>query len=263
LNVPHVPPTDYLQKPDVKISSFFSLHRPISVTSAVPPVSTSATFDSIFQINPGTSRRGVLNNIQTLSGGIESLEAALRGQDAKQEDVLSEEPHVKHLDGVPRLSVDQMLSRFIPFSPPPPPVPFDQATAESETTSTEASPEVSREQPSIVAKKAWSATVVVTESTDSTGHQTYSTSTTPLKEAELPSAETAEMEEIQIRQPFLDRMRQRDSEYTRYRDDRSGRVRSDMHLISVKRQRRLKMKKHKYKKLMKRTRLLRRKLDRA
>jgi hypothetical protein len=32
--------------------------------------------------------------------------------------------------------------------------------------------------------------------------------------------------------------------------------------ISVKRQRKLKMKKHKYKKLMKRTRLLRRKLDR-
>ena len=35
-----------------------------------------------------------------------------------------------------------------------------------------------------------------------------------------------------------------------------------MFLISVKRQRKLKMKKHKYKKLMKRTRNLRRKLDR-
>lgn len=40
------------------------------------------------------------------------------------------------------------------------------------------------------------------------------------------------------------------------------RRRSGMLLISVKRQRKLKMKKHKYKKLMKRTRLLRRKLDR-
>jgi hypothetical protein len=38
--------------------------------------------------------------------------------------------------------------------------------------------------------------------------------------------------------------------------------RAGMLLISVKRQRKLKMKKHKYKKLMKRTRLLRRKLDR-
>jgi len=39
--------------------------------------------------------------------------------------------------------------------------------------------------------------------------------------------------------------------------------RGGMLLISVKRQRKLKMKKHKYKKLMKRTRLERRKLDRA
>jgi hypothetical protein len=42
-----------------------------------------------------------------------------------------------------------------------------------------------------------------------------------------------------------------------------ARRRFGMLLISVKRQRKLKMKKHKYKKLMKRTRLLRRKLDRT
>jgi hypothetical protein len=42
-----------------------------------------------------------------------------------------------------------------------------------------------------------------------------------------------------------------------------ARRRHGMYMISVKRQRKLKMKKHKYKKLMKRTRLLRRKLDRT
>ena len=42
----------------------------------------------------------------------------------------------------------------------------------------------------------------------------------------------------------------------------SRQERMKMFLISVKRQRKLKMKKHKYKKLMKRTRNLRRKLDR-
>lgn len=42
-----------------------------------------------------------------------------------------------------------------------------------------------------------------------------------------------------------------------------ARRRHGMFLISVKRQRKLKMKKHKYKKLMKRTRLERRKLDRT
>ena len=38
--------------------------------------------------------------------------------------------------------------------------------------------------------------------------------------------------------------------------------RGKIHALSVKRQRKLKMKKHKYKKLMKRTRTLRRKLER-
>jgi Mitochondrial domain of unknown function (DUF1713) len=38
-------------------------------------------------------------------------------------------------------------------------------------------------------------------------------------------------------------------------------LRRKMYAISVKRQRRLKMKKHKYRKLMRRTRTLRRKLD--
>ena len=41
-----------------------------------------------------------------------------------------------------------------------------------------------------------------------------------------------------------------------------GMRKPQMRLISVKRQRKLKMKKHKYKKLMKRTRNLRRRLDR-
>jgi hypothetical protein len=48
-----------------------------------------------------------------------------------------------------------------------------------------------------------------------------------------------------------------------YRRRRRAGMRAGMLLISVKRQRKLKMKKHKYKKLMKRTRLLRRKLDRT
>ena len=47
------------------------------------------------------------------------------------------------------------------------------------------------------------------------------------------------------------------------RFDEAQGPRRDMHAISVKRQRKLKMKKKKYKKLMKRTRNLRRKLDRT
>jgi hypothetical protein len=55
--------------------------------------------------------------------------------------------------------------------------------------------------------------------------------------------------------PFLSRMKARQEQYRIQRGE-------DMYAISVKRQRKLKMKKHKYKKLMRRTRNLRRRLDR-
>ena len=56
-------------------------------------------------------------------------------------------------------------------------------------------------------------------------------------------------------------MRERQVKYEDRIDERFGN--NMWHLISVKRQRKLKMKKHKYKKLMKRTKNLRRRLDRV
>lgn len=66
----------------------------------------------------------------------------------------------------------------------------------------------------------------------------------------------------QPRQPFLNHMRERQQRWEEYRE-RSGIPPPVWRAISVKRQRRLKMKKHKYKKLMRRTRTLRRKLDKT
>jgi len=83
-------------------------------------------------------------------------------------------------------------------------------------------------------------------------------------EIQVPAMENPmEQADIEIHQPFLDRMKIRQKRYQQYREDRAEKDRGTMLLISVKRQRKLKMKKHKYKKLMKKTRLLRRKLDRA
>lgn len=243
----------------MKISSFFSLHRPISLTSPIPPVATHASFDSLFKARSPTDRKVMMDNIQTLSSGIESLEAALRVQEKQGPEEMHAEAEVQHLDGPPQASMDQLMSRFVPFRPPPAPVPFDQAT-ESETTS-----------PGLVEdtlmaatagkQRAWSTAVVVTETTDASGKRTYSATTAPMVEISVPPTENRqEVDEIEIRQPFLERMRQRQNAHNRSRDNLR---RPDMLAISVKRQRKLKMKKHKYKKLMKRTRLLRRKLDRT
>lgn len=240
---------------DVKVSSFFSLHRPMSISSnsLFPTVSTSASFDSIFQVRSPTSRKTMMDNIQTLSGGIENLEAALQVHEQNAPEEVSEE--IFHLDGLPQVSIDQLMQQFKPFRPPPAPTPLDQTTQPGQSSSTQ---ENMLEAP--VKQRSWSTAVVVTESTDASGQRTYSATTAPMVEIQVPAAETnQEMDDVEIRQPFLERMRQRQNTYIRHRENKGN---PDMLAISVKRQRKLKMKKHKYKKLMKRTRLLRRKLDR-
>ncbi|KAG4218531.1 hypothetical protein PC116_g32989 [Phytophthora cactorum] len=67
------------------------------------------------------------------------------------------------------------------------------------------------------------------------------------------------VEEPRAPKTFLERMALRQ---IRWREEVRGQS-PDMHAISVRRQRKLKMKKKKYKKLMKRTRNARRKLDRV
>ncbi|KAF2867690.1 hypothetical protein BDV95DRAFT_173043 [Massariosphaeria phaeospora] len=248
LNLPHVPPTAHLHKPEVKISSFFSLHRPISVASTIPPIATNASFDSIFKARSPNDRKSIMDNIQTLSGGIESLEVALRVHEEKQtpEDAARFEAD----------SVDELVARLVPFTPPPAPVPFDQATEYNTVPTRETAITPLTATP--VTQRSWSTMVVVTESTDAVGKRTYSATTAPMVEDPTLKGEASqEIDEYESRHPFLERMRQRRITNSRNRSQRPG-----MLAISVKRQRKLKMKKHKYKKLMKRTRLERRKLDR-
>ncbi|KAJ4351150.1 uncharacterized protein N0V89_006489 [Didymosphaeria variabile] len=269
LNVPHVPPTDYLQKPgmqrknrrevhqlinstEVKISSFFSLHRPISLDQAIPPVATDSSFESIFAARSPYNRETTVNNIQTLSSGIETLEAALAVHEEQAPAQDASQIQLQHYGSPPQVSLQELMSKFVPFRPPPPPMPLGEAVEMNNIIENVAA------TPSQIKKRTWSSTVVVTESTDASGKPTYSATTTPMVEIADPTAEN-ELEQYKVRQPFLYRMSQRQNTNNRSRDILQ---RPDMLAISVKRQRKLKMKKHKYKKLMKRTRLLRRKLDR-
>lgn len=178
-----------------------------------------------------------MNNINTLSSGIDSIESAMNRARGQQGPEIVAEVH--HLDSVPQHTLEDLMAQLVPFQPPPPPNPMGQVV---ETETAAAPQEHAVEIP--VQQRAWTTEVVVTELTDAHGNRTYQTTTTPMVEIEAP-INTQETDDIEIRQPFLERMRQRQYQ-----------------AISVKRQRKLKMKKHKYKKLMKRTRLLRRKLDR-
>ena len=119
------------------------------------------------------------------------------------------------------IALDEFLKNYRPFAPPPVPEPIPDAPARTLRDGAVGSP------------------------------------------LDLPAAE-GEVGEVEApsaspRQPFLERMRQRQDEWER------GMLQRRSHMwraISVRRQRKLKMKKHKYKKLMRRLRHEKRKQDR-
>lgn len=207
--------------------------------------------------------------IYTVGSAVESLEAASGEETDLRWEVLQEsssnaEP-VKHLDGAPKghVSLEKLISQFRPFRVPPAPVPFDM-TAESQPKRVEKR-EARARRVARPKQKSWSTTIVVTESTFEDGQKTYTAATSPIVRVPVPPrADIVDpvTGRRRIQQPFLERMRVRQQRWEEYRQDRATEKGREMLLISVKRQRKLKMKKHKYKKLMKRTRNLRRRLDR-
>ncbi|KAF2397767.1 hypothetical protein EJ06DRAFT_532763 [Trichodelitschia bisporula] len=263
-NLPSVPSTQHVHPSDINVSSFFSLHRPISVTLPVPVTSSEQAFSSIFESRQ-PSRKKFDDVIYTLSSVVEDLEPIVEGEEhGVQWQVLhgTTDGEVKHLDGPPRnLSVDKILSQFRPFRPPPVPQPFN----ESESTTSVRKQKKARAKTSRSKRKSWSTTIIVTEYTTPDGQKTYAAASTPIVRVPVPGASPMIDPEVtprpSIRQPFLKRMQIRQQRLEDYRHVRYERSQQPvMRLISVKRQRKMKMKKHKYKKLMKRTRNLRRRL---
>ena len=167
--------------------------------------------------------------------------------------------NTEYLDGLQpqsrQINIQDLAKNFRPFNTPPPPVPMDQ-TQRAASHSEKPSPAQLR-----TIKKSYSTRLFITESIHPNGQTTYKTHATPLREE--PAVESSPDAKLPpaSQQPFLKRMLERQRRITEWRD--KGDCKEVWRSISVKRQRRLKMKKHKYKKLMRRTRHLRRKLDKT
>lgn len=166
-----------------------------------------------------------------------------------QASVSNAEPagRVIHLDEVSEeelhSSIAEFASRLTPFQPPPAPEPFNPdeiALAESsaELADADADPEADI--------RTYSTVLTIRETAYADGQRTIETSLSPL----VPSEETAIVDEPGVGglggKSYIERT-----------------VNRRMYTISVRRQRKLKMKKHKFKKLLRKTRTLRRKLDKA
>ncbi|KAL4879688.1 hypothetical protein BJY04DRAFT_92701 [Aspergillus karnatakaensis] len=232
---------------DVHIASFFSIHRPISVSTTVPPISSSEAFDSLFATKQ-TSKNGSDDVIFTLSSAVNSMENVAHRFAENDGSMGGFDFENGQIDGLDmselKLSVEEYTRRLRPFQPPPPPVPYvsskDLVAAESGDL----------HQPQ---ETSYSTVLTIQESTHSDGSKTYEAHTTPFIQAR--SMEAPGADEIEA---VIDVPRSSDTTYIeRLRNN------ATMHALSTRRRRKLKMKKHKFKKLLRRTRTLRRKLDKA
>lgn len=269
-SLPSVPSTQHLNEKDIYVASFFSTHRPLSISGPLPPESSLEDVDKIFQVRP-KSQRKAQDVIYTISSAIQNLDDQTashqqRIQAGQHEESITQkadlikaltrhndaatnstDSNVHHLDGQPqnatslhvgggnvKMVIQALARQFRPFNPPPAPT----AVPEVEFFDPQASEEASTKLPVLEQKveqalrsKADSVNNFFTPSFNMAGRAQRGT---------LSARHLYEKHRFQIRD-----LR------------RIGGLR-EMLLISVKRQRRLKMKKHKYKKLQRKTRNLRR-----
>lgn len=224
---------------DVHVASFFSIHRPISISATVPPSSNQEAFDAIFS-SKKSAKAEQENVMLTLSSAVQSMEnTAGEHDDLGRQLEVDVQPYDSMNMSDLKLSVDELSKHLRPFHPPPPPMPLDEAKEAANTRQSEPSPQ----------ENSYSTVLTIHESTDATGRKTYEAHTTPFVR-DAPGAKEHE--------EFIDIPENKGTTYIeRLRNNRT------MHAISTKRRRKAKMKKHKYKKLLRNTRTLRRKLDKA
>ncbi|KIW03414.1 uncharacterized protein PV09_05189 [Verruconis gallopava] len=239
--------TNHLRREDLAVMQLFAGHLPISPNHIIPQPVSDDQFEAIFKPKPHWQK--YKDTLDQLNGAIATLEEAgvVEGVDDAVE--------IVHLDAAD--SVADPLSHYYRMNrPPPPPRPVDEFEHENA--------KAPRRRPR--KGKSWQTTITVTEWTDGQGHRTFHADSTPI--VRVPHTEIRVIEEplptqdVSIRQPFLERMRARQEKWHAFQTAkiREATKKPKMLLISVRRQRKVKMKKHKLKKLRKRTRNLRRKL---
>jgi len=262
---------------DINLASFFSLHRPLNPTKPFPPSAEQSTFDQIFEPSSSAQPKNPSDVVSTLNDAIESLDQAANDRpdgglhwQVVQESPSNNDGRVHHLDGVPRTkTLEEVVAQLKPYHAPKAPQPLDAAQSQRKQAAKSTSAQKASQQEATSdwpRDRSFQTTIVIRETTGRDGAKYYTAQSTPVVQIPDSSATTeSEVSEPasqsnplrQIReapnQPFRNRMRQKSWRFVRER----------MQAISVKRQRKLKMKKHKYKKLMKRTRNLRRRLDRT
>jgi hypothetical protein len=175
-----------------------------------------------------------------------------RSQEAQEAEDGAAKLSLRHSDGSEtnlHIQLNPAAGQYLPYAPPPPPEPLVEFASEmdAESANSAIAEELAAEQEPQT--RVYKAMVTIEETTDADGQV----------KVVAHSPELVEGGDAEGRpRSFLERMMWRQLRYDEARRQQDN----TMQAISVRRQRKLRMKKKKYKKLMKKTRNLRRKQDR-
>lgn len=249
------------------LSSFFSLHRPISVTHSLPRIVSDAVFAKIFTqkargpAKPSEVMSTIAHTVEVLDNPMagSAVERVVNGVGPDYEDGIHKDDMMRgdqHHGGLAEAAVSHQINAmsgaFLPFRPPPmPQAPGTQHKGNADQAYADAALAAEIREQRKQEKRVYRAVFTIEESLDSHGEVKILAHSPelieePQQEGGAAAAAGTETVEPEPR-TFLGRMALRQMRYE---------------AISVKRQRKLKMKKKKYKKLQKRLRHERRKLDR-
>ena len=252
--------------PAMALSTFFSLHRPMSVTHSFPKTVSDDAFAQIFASRTKNSKANEV--MSTLSNAVDQLEEPMRSVNLEppQETAATDSNgdqmriEVRHADGSGSnvyVQLNAMSGQFLPFRPPPAPQPATATPATSTSEAGAVQEEAARASATPATEtRVYKAMFTLEETVDANGETRILAHSPQLLEEETDAAGTDMAAPSGAPRSYLDRVRQAQREQARRRAP-------GMLAISVRRQRKLKMKKKKYKKLMRRTRNERRKLDRV
>lgn len=254
------------------MSSFFSLHRPISVTRGLPRNVTEDAFATIFAT---PTRREKAEEVMTaISRTVDEIERPMAGLSVQQQQAQQQADNVATAQAYDQaalqirnsnrsetsvtLQVQNMSGKFLPFRPPPLPLPESASRTRNtakDAAETSGADAAAQED---VQTRVYKALFTIEETTHANGEVKIMAHSPELIEDDgseeavdrsSSSSNATAVADMPAPRTFLERMALRQ---LRYEDARSSRA--TLWAISVKRQRKLKMKKKKYKKLTKRLR---------
>ena len=249
------------------LSSFFSLHRPISVTTSLPRIVTDDAFAAIFTqkaraAKPSEVMSTISRTVQGLEQPMASLSVESDVNNAPGTEAGIHKLDVVHGDGAEAavsVQINSMSGNFLPFRPPPLPQPLSATGTSEAAGKAGADAGLSAEEDQQTQTRVYRAVFTIEESTDAHGDVKILAHSPEL--IEEPQQAQQQQDGAAAPRTFLERMALRQMRYEDSRDQQQHLRDGSMLAISVKRQRKLKMKKKKYKKLQKRLRHEKRKHD--